>query len=81
MAPWILPRTLAPEVGDVVVVGELAHRLLAPMAADDEEVIELFQQTAMLYGTDEASAWFNQIEVWLGYSLDPNGEWAPPNRS
>lgn len=69
MAPWILPRELATRPGDLVVIGEVAHRMLAPMPPDDPAVQDLWDQTALLHGVEATRAWFAEVEVWLGMKL------------
>ena len=78
MAPWVLPRELGAVPGDVLVCGEIAHRLLAPMDADDDSVVDLWEQTVLLHGVEAARDWFAQVEVWLGMQLAAGQAWAPP---
>ncbi|MEM8925801.1 MAG: hypothetical protein AAGD35_20040 [Actinomycetota bacterium] len=80
LAPWVLPATLEPRAFDVVVVGELAHQLLGRCDPDDEAVIRLFEQTALLHGPEAAAAWLAEVEVWLGRRLDRTPWPRPPRR-
>jgi hypothetical protein len=78
-APWVLPRELACRAFDVVVVGELAHQLMAQCAPDDEAVETLLDQTMLFLEPDEAMRWLVQVEVWIGRKLDQSRPWpAPP---
>jgi hypothetical protein len=81
-AAWILPRSLEPRTGDVVVVGEVAHRLLAPCPPDDPAYDEVLTQTSALYSAPEVAQWLAMVEVWLGFRLDspPGGEWGENGR-
>jgi len=77
-APWVLPRTLDPQPGDVLVWGEHAHQLLAPCGPDDPAVDALVQQTMLWVEPDEAVAWLQQVAVWLGRLLTPGRDWPLP---
>lgn len=78
LAPWVLPTELGPRAFDVVVVGELAHQLLARCEADDPAVTQLVEQTLLFHPVDEARAWLAAVEVWLGRRLDPDRPWPTP---
>lgn len=78
LAPWVLPADPAPRVGDVVVVGELAHQLLTRCPPDDVAVTQLVEQTLLFHPAEDAAAWLAQVEVWLGRRLDPDREWPLP---
>lgn len=70
VAPWVLPRFLGARADDVVVVGELAHRLLVRCEADDPLVAELAEQTMVFRSPAETMAWLAEVEVWVGRRLD-----------
>ncbi len=78
LAPWVLPRDLAPRAYDVLVVGELAHQLLTKCERDDPLYIELAEQTMLFNEREQAMAWLAEIEVWVGRRLDPGREWPQP---
>jgi hypothetical protein len=78
-APWVLPRDLHPQAFDVVVVGELAHQLMAQCAPDDDAVVALADQAMLFLEPEDVMRWMMQVEVWLGRKLDPSRPWpAPP---
>lgn len=80
LAPWVLPRDPEPTQGDVVVVNEQAHQLLAELGPDDQAVQNLWQQTTLFFPPDEAAAWFGGVTVWLGQRLTPDRPWPEPQR-
>lgn len=75
LAPWVLPRTPAPRGADVVVVGELAHQLVARCEPDDPLYVELAHQTMILRSYEETLAWLDEIELWIGRRLEPRRPW------
>lgn len=77
-APWVLPASIEARVGDVVTWGEHAHRLLARCGPDDPAVEHLAAQTMLWHELDEAVAWLNQVEVWMGQLLDGGRPWPLP---
>jgi len=77
-APWVLPRELQPQPFDVVVVGEIAHQLMARCAEDDEVVEELATAAMIFHEPHEVMRWMTEIEVWLGRRLDPELPWSLP---
>ncbi len=78
IAPWILPKELAPRPYDVIVVGELAHQLMARCPEDDQAYLDLAQQTMLFQDPDVVMAWLAEIELWIGRRLDQQRPWPEP---
>jgi len=78
LAPWVLPKELAPRTYDVIVIGELAHQLLTRCEPDDPIYLELAQQTMMFAEQEDVMDWLAQIEVWVGKRLEPGSDWPLP---
>lgn len=74
----MLPRALGPRPYDVVVIGELAHQLMARCADDDPAVEALVAQTLLFHGPEETAVWLSEIEVWIGRRLGPKSPWPEP---
>lgn len=78
LAPWVLPADPAPRSGDVVVVAEISHQLLAPCPPDDVAVTRLVEQTLLFHPPEAAAVWLAGVEVWLGRRLEPGRAWPLP---
>ena len=74
----MLPRSLGPRPYDVVVIGELAHQLMARCADDDPAVEGLVAQTLLFHDPEETAAWLSEVEVWIGRRLGPQSPWPEP---
>jgi len=81
LAPWVLPRQLQVQPGDVVAWREIAFRLLSRCADNSPEVQALAQQTLALHDAAEVQQWLSEIEVWLGMRIEPGRDWPEPPRS
>lgn len=77
MATWILPRHIA-RVGDVVVWGEHAHQLLAPVGSEEPGAQAVHQQAQLFMEPEELAQWLSSIELWLGFRLDGTRPWPVP---
>ncbi|MEM9565834.1 MAG: hypothetical protein AAGA93_24650 [Actinomycetota bacterium] len=78
VAPWVLPGDLGTEVGDVLVIGELAHVLMVRCERDDPLYLELAEQTMLMRSYEDTMAWLEQIELWVGRRLEPDRPWPVP---
>ena len=70
MAVWVLPRDLGCEAGDVVVLGEHAHRLLAPTPSEDAAWGEVINAALALHDARDVRTWIEGVELWMGMRLD-----------
>lgn len=77
-APWVIPRALAVQAGDIVAIHEQAHQLLAALGPDDPAVSQVIRQSQVLMGDDELRQWLATIELWLGRRLDGERPWPKP---
>jgi len=78
VAPWVLPREVGVQPGDVVAWHEVAFRLLARCAEDSVEVRTLATQTLALHDAADVQQWLREVEVWLGMRIDPARPWPEP---
>lgn len=69
MAVWVLPRDLECMAGDVVVLGESAHRLLAPTPPEDAAWGEVINAALSLNDARDVSNWIESVELWMGMRL------------
>lgn len=73
MAVWVLPQELDCQAGDVVVLAESAHRLLAPLPPEDEAWGAVINSALSLHDARDVRDWIEGVELWMGMRL--NGEW------
>lgn len=73
MAVWVLPRDLRVEAGDVVVLSETAHRMLAPTPPEDAAWAEVINSALSLHDATDVREWIAGVELWMGMRLD--GDW------
>lgn len=81
VAPWVLPRDVKAQAGDVVAWHEVAFRLVGRCADDSPEVQSLATQTLALHDATEVQRWLQEVEVWLGMRMEPGRTWPEPPAS
>lgn len=67
---WVLPRGEGYDPGDVLVFGEIGHRLLSRVPPDDVAWQEVIGAASLRYPDKEVRVWLSQIELWLGLRVD-----------
>jgi len=70
---WVVPSGEGYQAGDVVVFGELGHRLLSLVPHDDEAWSQVVNAALAVHPPNHVREWAAGIELWVGVKL--SGSW------